>query len=35
MLIALGYQVLSVTRCNIIATRDLSADWAIKRQLAS
>lgn len=34
-LIALGYQILSVTRCNIIATRDLAADWAIKRQLAS
>ena len=34
-LIALGYQILSVTRCNFIATCDLSADWAIKRELAS
>lgn len=34
-LIALGYQILSVTRCNTIATGDLAADWRIKRQLAS
>lgn len=34
-LISLGYQILSVTRCNIIATREFSTDWAIKRQLAS
>lgn len=34
-LITLGYQILSVTRCNVIATRNLSADWTIKRQLAS
>lgn len=34
-LIALGYQILSVTRCNIIATADFAADWTIKRQMAS
>jgi FkbM family methyltransferase len=33
-LLGFGYQIISVTRCNVIATNKFTEDWAIKRELA-
>jgi FkbM family methyltransferase len=34
-LIGRGYQIISVTRCNVIATACIDDDWAVKRGLAT